>query len=258
MTLKECRVCGLEKKDHENNFKTYKSSTGVKTTNQCKLCTAEYKRIYREENKEAISEWQKEYNLKNKDDLIEKKKIYYKNNSSAIKDKSSSYRKSNPDRIKEYRENNKKRERDQNKRYKKKNRKDINKHNNDRYNNEPDFKLRKNLSSTIRRGLIRSQSSKGNESCTKYLPYTFKELKEHLESQFESWMNWDNWGVYNLNTWYDRSSSTWTWQIDHIIPHCSFKYDSMVHPDFKKCWALSNLRPYSSKLNIKEGARGAE
>ena len=79
------------------------------------------------------------------------------------------------------------------------------------------------------------------------------ELKSHLEQQFESWMNWKNYGKYNKNTWNDNDQLTWTWQIDHIIPHSTFNYESMEDEEFKKCWSLDNLRPYSSKQNFLDG-----
>ena len=47
--------------------------------------------------------------------------------------------------------------------------------------------------------------------------------------------------------------STWTWQIDHIILRADLLYTSMEDENFKKCWALSNLRPYSAKQNILDG-----
>ncbi len=87
----------------------------------------------------------------------------------------------------------------------------------------------------------------------KYLGYTIKELKQHLESQFEPWMNWNNHGKYKCDTWNDNDSSTWTWQIDHIIPQCTLLYMSMEDKNFKKCWALNNLRPLSAKENIIKG-----
>ena len=31
-----------------------------------------------------------------------------------------------------------------------------------------------------------------------------KDLKNHLESQFEDWMNWNNWGIYSPNLWDDN------------------------------------------------------
>ena len=65
-------------------------------------------------------------------------------------------------------------------------------------------------------------------------------------------MNWNNWGKYNPKTWDDNDSSTWTWQIDHIIPVSHFKYNCESDEEFKKCWSLDNLRPYSAKQNIIE------
>jgi len=99
----------------------------------------------------------------------------------------------------------------------------------------------------------------------KYLDYTIDELKVHLEAQFSLpenldkdgniWMSWKNHGNYNKHTWNDNDPSTWTWQIDHIVPQADFNFISMEDPEFKKCWALNNLRPLSAKQNIKEGAR---
>jgi hypothetical protein len=78
-----------------------------------------------------------------------------------------------------------------------------------------------------------------------YLPYTLDQLKDHLESQFEPWMTWENHGVYN--------PSRRTWQIDHIIPQSLLPFDSFDHPNFLKCWALENLRPLEALENIKKG-----
>ena len=67
-------------------------------------------------------------------------------------------------------------------------------------------------------------------------------------------MNWGNWGKYNKNTWKDNDPNTWKWNLDYIIPQSHFKYTSMQDEEFKKCWALENLRPYSAKQNILDGA----
>jgi len=114
--------------------------------------------------------------------------------------------------------------------------------------NDPIFKLRKAISAGIRKAI-----SKRGKSFTKYLPYSVQDLKEHLEKQFEPWMNWSNQGVYKLNEWNDNDQSTWKWNVDHIIPHSTFKYTSMEDQEFKNCWALSNLRPYSAKQNVIDG-----
>lgn len=117
---------------------------------------------------------------------------------------------------------------------------------------DPIIKLRDKISSAIRVGL---QRNKNNKSILDYLPYSIEELKSYLESKFEPWMSWGNSGVYDKNTWDDDDQSTWTWQIDHIIPHSTFKYTSMEDQEFKDCWALSNLRPLSSKQNLLDGVQ---
>jgi hypothetical protein len=116
-------------------------------------------------------------------------------------------------------------------------------------NNDPFYKLRNKISNLIRIALKKSNGSK-SVSCMKYLPYSIKELKIHLESQFESWMNWNNQGEYVLSQWNDNDLSTWKWQIDHIIPQSILPSSSMEDENFKKCWALENLRPLSAKDNL--------
>jgi hypothetical protein len=91
------------------------------------------------------------------------------------------------------------------------------------------------------------------------LSYTIQQLKEHLENKFKEvgneWMSWQNYGNYRLDLWDDNNTSTWRWQIDHIIPHSTFNYKSMNDEEFKKCWALENLRPLSAKENVLSGYR---
>ena len=69
------------------------------------------------------------------------------------------------------------------------------------------------------------------------------------------WAKPENQGVYDPETWDDNDQTTWKWQLDHIIPHSEFHYDSMDHPDFKKCWALENLRAIPAKQNVLDGVR---
>ena len=67
-------------------------------------------------------------------------------------------------------------------------------------------------------------------------------------------MNWNNHGLYRKNIWDDNDPLTWTWQLDHIIPHSVLPYKSMEDENFKKAWALSNLRPLSAKQNLLDDA----
>jgi hypothetical protein len=70
--------------------------------------------------------------------------------------------------------------------------------------------------------------------------YTPQQLAEHVEAQFDDKMTWDNYGTY--------------WQLDHIVPQCTLQYDSMDHPNFKKCWALENLQPLAREENASKGS----
>lgn len=120
---------------------------------------------------------------------------------------------------------------------------------------DPSFKLKNNVSRRIRHVLKMNGSSKSGQSILQYLGYSIQDLKNHLELQFESWMNWNNYGNYSVNIWKDGDTSTWTWQLDHIIPQVNLPYDSMESDNFKKCWSLSNLRPLASKENFIKGSR---
>ncbi len=110
------------------------------------------------------------------------------------------------------------------------------------------------MSYFIWKGLKSSGSTKKGESCLSYLDYSIDELKEYLESQFETWMTWENHGNYDKKTWKDDDLMTWTWQIDHVTPQSDLPYVSMNDENFKKCWSLVNLRPLSAKQNNLDGA----
>lgn len=111
------------------------------------------------------------------------------------------------------------------------------------------YRLRRNVMHAIVAS-IRNYSFSNNktERLTKaifdHLPYTSEELKSHIESLWEPWMNWGNYGKYD--------SEQLTWQIDHIIPQSKLTYDSMDHSNFIKCWNLSNLQPLETIANIKK------
>lgn len=129
----------------------------------------------------------------------------------------------------EYAANRKKRE-EQDPNYKEHNRKRRNARNvvrmRERRKTEEAWKVHKSVSETIRRTLIRGYSVKTMRT-TEYLGCSIPHLKLHLESQFESWMNWNNRGMTG-------------WHIDHIIP---FKFFQDNNLDLRWCWHYTNLQP---------------
>lgn len=98
---------------------------------------------------------------------------------------------------------------------------------------------------------FKRNGKKKNYSADKFIGYSFHELKQHLENQFEPWMNWDNWKPYDPKMWDDNNPLTWVWNLDHIIPHNYFSYTE-PSKESRACWSLENLRPYSAKQNVIE------
>lgn len=197
-------------------------------------------------NKKYTKQYCNSYYQANKAKIIQKSKDWYKSNLNHKKEYDKKYVKDNSLNKKEY-----------DKEYRKLFKLKINKRTLEYIKNrkkiDPEYKLRKNISYSIWYYLKLSHSNKSDNSILKFLQFSIKELKIHLENQFESWMNWNNYGLFNINRWNDNNQSTWTWQIDHIIPQSKLPYISMEEDNFKKCWSLSNLRPYSSKQNLLDG-----
>lgn len=73
--------------------------------------------------------------------------------------------------------------------------------------------------------------------------YTVEELKKHLERLFLPGMSWSNYG--------GRGG----WHIDHIIPLSRLNITSPEDQDFRRAWALNNLRPLWGRDNIARGNR---
>lgn len=68
-------------------------------------------------------------------------------------------------------------------------------------------------------------------------------------------MNWGNKGYYKIAEWNDDHSSTWKWQLDHIIPQKCFWFSFIDNEVFRKCWALDNIRPLSAKENCQKNRK---
>ena len=69
---------------------------------------------------------------------------------------------------------------------------------------------------------------------------TIEELKQYLESQFQTGMSWDNWSVLG-------------WHIDHIKPLASF--DLSDREQFLEACCYSNLQPLWAEDNLKKHSK---
>jgi hypothetical protein len=239
---KICKSCGAEKilgQFYDDKSKKYGKSS------LCKDCKCKQEKNYREENSDMLKE---------------RKKAYYQKNSEELKNKAKKRRDVNLEKSREY-DRKKREKKEKRKLYLKKNKEKINIRVRDyskRRGQDPAVKLRRSVSKSIYKALKSNNLSKGKKSSFDYLDYTAEELLYHIKSFFilpgNEWMNAENQGAYVANTWNDNDSSTWKWQLDHIIPQSDLPYVSMEDENFKICWALGNLRPLSAKQNWLDGA----
>lgn len=160
----------------------------------------EEKKLKKEESKVKRKAYAKEYYNKNREIIVEKCREYFKQNKI----------------VKQFKNN---------KRYK------------ERRDSSPEFKLITNLKRNIRAALKKNNFSKNNKTQS-ILCCSPIELKNYLESKFESWMNWDNYGKYNGTEGYG-------WDIDHIIPVSSGKTEDEII----KLNHFTNLQPLCSYIN---------
>lgn len=100
--------------------------------------------------------------------------------------------------------------------------------------------LRGRISSAIWYRLRRRDTCKHGKTWEEIVGYTVEELMIHLEKQFWPGMSWCNYGK---------------WHVDHIIPDSAFNYTSIHDPEFKECWALSNLQPLWDRDNFSKNAK---
>jgi len=190
-----------------------------------------------EEQKEKRRLYEIEYRNKNAEKKKELNKLYYE----ATKKKRKKEYDENKEQIikqnKKYREENKVKIKEQRKIYRKENKEQLNEYFKEKRKNDPLFKLSCNLRSNISTSIKRLNKNKQSKT-ELILGCSFAEFKTYLENQFESWMTWDNYGLYN-------STPNYGWDIDHIIAQSNaLTYDELI-----KLNHYTNLKPLCSYIN---------
>lgn len=210
----QCKICCKIYRDNRKEAKRIYDKK-YNDTNQDKI--KEYRenniekikrreKLYRGNNKEIIKVRQKTWGDNNKNVVKKHNELYYQNNKQEISDKSKIYRKKNKEQIgfkqKEWRNSLTDEEKEALK---------IKRNNYEKNRKSSDslYKLKCSIRSIVCKSIL-NKISKTSE----ILGCSFEEFKIHIESQWEDWMNWDNYGnpkdgVFEFNK---------TWDIDHIIP----------------------------------------
>jgi hypothetical protein len=206
------------------------------------------KKLHYENNKDMYKEKSREYYLNNKEEIKERTKKYSNDNKDQIKENKHRYYTENLEMFKykcrEWYEKNKDNKLKYDKNYRKENRELITAkkliYKKNRMLNDPKYKLSYSIRRTISDSIRRFNYTKKSKTF-EILGCSFEEFKLHLESKFEHWMSWDNYGnpkdgVYEINK---------TWDIDHIIPLATVKTEE----DVIKLNHYTNLQPLCSYTN---------
>jgi len=198
-------------------------------------------RQYYLENKEKINQKNKEHYYKNWHKVQEQHRKWKENNKEKLK--KHYYSESNQKRLKEYKENNKERDNKRRQERDKKNRKKLNKYMRDRKRNNPNIRIRHQLSTRLWSALKRNNLYKNKCASTMQLVgCTIEELWKHLESSssWEPWMTRENYGKGG-------------WDVDHILPCASFDLKCPVQQ--LACFHWSNLQPLEHIKNVTKGSK---
>jgi hypothetical protein len=67
---------------------------------------------------------------------------------------------------------------------------------------------------------------------------SFEYFKEYIESKFEFWMSWDNYGLFN-------NTENFGWDLDHIVPISS----ASTEEEIKMLNHYTNFQPLCSYIN---------
>jgi hypothetical protein len=242
MESKKCNKCGVEKMlcDFYN-----KKDTKDGKTNICIDCTKIVNKLKYEANKEEYQKSARDYYYNNKENVLVYKKEFYKDNHNKFLIKNKTYYQKNKeeykDTVKNYYQNNKEIKKIYNKNYFLENKEKIKnyklKYHKNRRETDIVYKINHNIRSLISQTFKHNGFNKSAKSAF-ILGCSYQEFKEYLESNFEPWMNWSNYGLYN-------GQPNYGWDIDHKIPTSSAKSED----DIIRLNHYSNLQPLCSHLN---------
>jgi len=161
---------------------------------------------------EERKEYYRKYREANKEKIAESKRKYREANRETLNNKSKVYYENNKEHYKNYREENKDKIKEVQQEYYQKNKDE--------------------------RKIIKQKGYVKTDKTIDILGCTYNEFIKYLETKFEPWMSWDNYGLYN-------GTPNYGWDIDHIIPTSS----ATTEDELLKLNHYTNLQPLCSHIN---------
>ena len=183
---------------------------------------------------------------KKKEDRNIKAKKYYRENKDQYKESNRRWREKNKERYlktnreknKELYKKNKRYFRKRNKEYYKDHKEELKKYFVEYGKNKSKTDLKYNLNERMRRRIRASLKENTNgKRWESLVDYTLADLLRRLKNTMPVGYTWQDFLQGELH-------------IDHIIPISAFNFTKPEHTDFKRCWALENLRLLPVKENL--------
>lgn len=189
--------------------------------------------------REKIAEWnrayQREWYKKNQDRLKKKQRVYYRANREEVLAYQKAYEARNRPHTAKRMAAWVKRKCEADPAYRTILRKRVLKSMKKRRAEDPAFRIVGNL-----RRRLRSYVAKKGDRMMALIGCTLDEFRDHLERQFEPWMNWSNYG-----------NERGKWVVDHIVAVA--KYDLTDPEQQRACFHFKNLRPL---CHVENGLKG--
>lgn len=205
--MKKCNNCLIEKPLTDYHQDKSNKTFGVQS--QCKVC----RKNFNIKNRDKITAARKSFYEENRQRLLTKKKENYNIDKEKFLQRNAQYYEQHKIQINKNRL----------------------KYQQDRLDNDLNFRLRKGLRSRLCAAVSKEYKS---GSAINDLGCSIEQLKVYLQKQFKLGMNWENYG---------RNG----WHIDHIIPLSSF--DLTIREQFLKACHYSNLQPLWWEENLSKG-----
>lgn len=215
METKICNICNINKKIEEyHKDKTKKDGH----RNKCKECSKKYLANYYRSNQNKIKKLNMIWRENNKEKIIKNNNLWKENNPEKFKEAQLKYRIINKEKIQ----------------------KRTNNYNNLRRSIDPIYKLRCYLSRTFSM-MLREKGFKKTSSTHEILDCSYEEFRIYLESKFEDWMTWENYGKPKDGILEPNK----TWDMDHIIPTSK----AITENDIIRLNHYTNIQPLCSFYN---------
>jgi hypothetical protein len=240
--MKSCKICKVEK-DLSDFYKKKSGKDGFDT--KCKDCVLNKCKIYYQDNKDE----RLDYYYNNREEIIEKKKVYREDNIEKISKREREYYWLNKDREnekdREYyllnkdsiseRKRKKYNENTENERkrlslYRKNNKDRINENIRLRKQNDPLYKAKLAIRSTISCS-IRKKGYKKNSRTYEILCCSYEDFMKYIEERFLEGMSWDNYGEWHLD---HKTPVSWAATEEQV-------YELNKYENFQPLWATDNL-----------------